>query len=62
MQLKEALALKEQWGDKPCKHPHVVKEYALGTATGDYICTTCGEAGWGRNWNKENCTEEQNNN
>ena len=53
MQFKEALALKEAWGDKQCNHPNVEKEYYLGTATGDYVCTTCGLAGGERNWNKE---------
>lgn len=53
MQFKEALALKKVWGDKPCNHPNVEKEYYLGTATGDYVCTTCGLAGGERNWNKE---------
>ncbi|GIM53200.1 hypothetical protein CAPN004_22300 [Capnocytophaga cynodegmi] len=46
MQLKEAIKLKENWekmGSKPCEHPNKSKEYFEGTATGDYVCTTCGE-------------------
>lgn len=50
MQANEAAKLRARWGGKPCDHPQVMKEYDLGTATGDYVCTTCGEAGWGRDW------------
>jgi hypothetical protein len=52
LQLEEARELRKEWGNKPCDHPRVVKEYYLGTSTGDYVCTTCGTSGWGRNWNK----------
>jgi uncharacterized protein with PIN domain len=48
--MKEAAELREKWGGKPCEHPNLDKEYELGTATGDYVCTTCGKAGWGRDW------------
>ena len=41
MQIKEAMKLKEAWGDKPCNHPELAKEYELGAATGDYVCTQC---------------------
>lgn len=40
--MKEALELQREWGDKPCDHPQVVKEYHLGTQTGDRVCTKCG--------------------
>lgn len=50
MQMKEAAESRERWGGKPCDHPNLDKEYELGTATGDYVCTTCGKAGWGRDW------------
>lgn len=50
MQMNKAGALREKWGDKPCDHPSLDKEYELGAATGDYVCTTCGKAGWGRDW------------
>jgi len=56
MQMKEALKLQEEWkrkGCPPCKHKHLEKEYDLGADTGDYVCTTCGETRWGRDWNKE---------
>lgn len=42
MQMTEALELQKEWGDKPCNHPQVVKEYHLGTQTGDRVCTRCG--------------------
>ena len=53
MQNAVALRLKERWGGKPCAHPKLTKEYDRGTATGDYVCTTCGESGWGCSWNKK---------
>lgn len=43
MQMSEAERLRQEWGDKPCSHPKVEREYYLGTDTGDYDCTTCGE-------------------
>lgn len=27
-----------------CYHPRLVKEYYLGTQTGDVVCTACGES------------------
>lgn len=53
IQNEETRKLSKQWGDKPCDHPHLEKEYYLGTATGDYVCTTCGAAGSGRNWTQK---------
>ena len=50
MQLKKAQELKKRWGNKPCDHSSLEKEYYLGTATGDYICTDCGESGPGSDW------------
>ncbi len=52
MQTDEAERMRKEWADKPCKHPKLEKEYYLGSATGDYVCTTCGEARGGRDWNK----------
>ncbi|WP_339193973.1 hypothetical protein MKY95_19395 [Paenibacillus sp. FSL P4-0176] len=37
-------------GDKPCNHSRLLKEYMLGTATGDYICEDCGRMGFGSDW------------
>lgn len=45
MQHNKAQELVKEWGDKPCEHPHIEKEYYLGAQTGDYVCTTCGEQG-----------------
>jgi len=53
MQAGKGDQLRREWGDKPCDHPYLEKEYHLGMHTGDYICTTCGEAGWGRDWPKK---------
>lgn len=53
MQLKNALELKKQWGNKPCDHPQLEKEYFQGAQTGDYVCTTCGASNWGKGWNKK---------
>ncbi len=51
MQAKDAEELRRRWGRKPCTHPKIVKEYDLSAATGDYVCTTCGDARWGSDWN-----------
>lgn len=53
MQNREALRLQEQHGDKQCDHPGLEKEFYNGMATGDYVCTTCGKAGWGSDWNRD---------
>lgn len=42
MQMKRALELQKQWGDKPCEHPALAKAYEAGIKTGSYICTQCG--------------------
>jgi hypothetical protein len=52
MQMLAAATLKKVWGDKPCEHPVLDKEYHLGAATGDYACTTCGESRAGSDWNQ----------
>lgn len=44
MQMSEIKKLKDSWGNKPCDHPELDKEYILGYQTGDYICTSCGES------------------
>jgi hypothetical protein len=33
---------KEAWGDKPCDHPHLEKEYYVGCFLINYVCTQCG--------------------
>jgi len=42
MQNKERMIIREAWGDKPCDHPHIEREYDLGADTGDLVCTQCG--------------------
>jgi hypothetical protein len=42
MKRKRALELQQAWGDRPCEHPALAKEYDLGERTGNFICTTCG--------------------
>lgn len=37
-------------GNPPCDHARVSKEYYLGSATGEYVCSECGETGVGRDW------------
>lgn len=53
IQMNEVEALRKAWGNKPCDHPSLYKEYFNGTATGDYVCTQCGLTGWDSNWNKK---------
>lgn len=42
MKKKQAAALQQAWGDKPCDHPAFAREYDLGERTGRYVCTQCG--------------------
>lgn len=44
MQMEQANLIAKRWGDKPCDHPGLVKEYHLGTQTGDRICVQCGKS------------------
>lgn len=56
MQMEKAEELREKWikkGNFLCEHVHIEKEYHLGTATGDYVCTSCGQCRWGNDWNKK---------
>ncbi len=53
MQMSDAIQLQERWseaGSPPCEHPGVAKEYYGGMATGDYVCTTCGEPFTRQEW------------
>lgn len=34
--------IKGKWGNKPCSHPNLEKEYYLSAQTGDYVCAQCG--------------------
>ncbi len=42
MEFNQSLKLKEQWGNKPCDHPHVEKVYYAGAFILNYSCTMCG--------------------
>jgi hypothetical protein len=42
MQRKKALALRQAWGDQPCNHPTLAREYDQGERTGGYLCAQCG--------------------
>lgn len=42
MQRKRAIALRKEWGDTPCPHPALAKEYDAGERTGNFVCTQCG--------------------
>lgn len=44
MQRKKAIELQKAWGDKPCDHPTLAREYDLGERTGNYCCQQCGMA------------------
>jgi hypothetical protein len=43
MQLKDAESLRRSWGDKPCNHDHVDREYYNDMQTGDMVCIACGQ-------------------
>jgi hypothetical protein len=43
MEYFEVLKQKEAWGDKPCSHPHLEKEYYVGAFLINYVCTQCGK-------------------
>ena len=42
IQFEKANRIAEVWGDKPCSHPNVEKEYGPLGHTGDYRCVQCG--------------------
>jgi hypothetical protein len=46
MQFDKAMKLKREAKEKKlkCSHPELDKEYYLGSSTGDWVCTTCGES------------------
>lgn len=58
MQTKEAEKLRRAWGNKPCDHTNLDKEYYLGSATGDYVCVTCGKSDVGSSWNQQEGPDE----
>jgi len=38
-----AQKVKESWGNKPCDHPHIEREYYSGAFLTNYICVQCGK-------------------
>jgi hypothetical protein len=38
-----AQRLKDSWGNKPCDHPHLEKEYYVGAFLINYVCVQCGK-------------------
>ncbi|MDT3417203.1 hypothetical protein QO009_003098 [Brevibacillus aydinogluensis] len=59
MQMEDAARLREKWGDKPCDHPYLDKEYYLGGQTGDYVCIQCGKSGSESFWEKVKKSKEK---
>lgn len=43
MEYYAAQRLKDSWGNKPCDHPHLEKEYYVGAFLINYVCTHCGK-------------------
>jgi len=43
MEYFKAKEIREQWGDKPCDHPKLEREFYGDTYTLDYVCTQCGK-------------------
>jgi len=42
MEYLVAQKLQATWGDKPCNHPHLEKEYYAGTFLTNFVCSQCG--------------------
>jgi hypothetical protein len=43
MEYYVAQKVKDSWGEKPCNHPHIEKEYYTGAFLTNYVCTQCGK-------------------
>ena len=43
MEYNVAQKLKDSWGEKPCSHSRLEKEYYTGAYLTNYVCTTCGK-------------------
>ena len=41
MEYYVAQKVKDSWGEKPCNHPHIEKEYYTGAFLTNYVCTQC---------------------
>lgn len=42
IQFDVANKIRDSYGDKPCDHPELAKEYYRGAQTQDKICIQCG--------------------
>jgi hypothetical protein len=42
MEYSTAQKVKKEWGDKPCDHPHIEREYYSGAFLTNYVCVECG--------------------
>lgn len=43
MEYFTAKKVRDEWGNKPCDHPKIEKEYFADTHTIDYVCSQCGK-------------------
>ena len=43
MEYYAAQKVKVSWGNKPCDHPRLEKEYYVGAYLVNWVCTTCGK-------------------
>jgi isopentenyldiphosphate isomerase len=42
MEYYDSLKIKAEWGNNPCTHPFLEKEYYSGAFLITYVCTRCG--------------------
>lgn len=43
MEYQVAQKVKDSWGNKPCDHPALEKEYYVGAFLINYVCIHCGK-------------------
>jgi hypothetical protein len=43
MEYYAAQKVKDSWGNEPCDHPHIEKEYYAGAFLINFVCTQCGK-------------------
>lgn len=43
MEYYAAQKLKSEWGNRPCSHPRLEKEYYVGAFLINWVCTQCGQ-------------------
>jgi hypothetical protein len=42
MEYLKAKKIREEWGEKPCDHPKIEREFYGDTHTLDWVCSQCG--------------------